>query len=181
MLQAEVGSAKLTPSHRFPAPGHLISDFTLPATGGGQVSPYDYRGRSALVIFFAGDANQSQTRELLSALTGHKAEIRDRDSEVLVILSYGPGQAEKIAGQIELSFPVLIDQAGEVHRSVGALSAEAAPGAALYVTDRFMEVYAAWRSGSGDNLPGISEVLSWLSYIDSLCPECTQVEWPSDE
>lgn len=28
--------------------------------------------------------------------------------------------------------------------------------------------------------PDISEVLSWLNYLDSQCPECTQIEWPTD-
>ena len=27
----------------------------------------------------------------------------------------------------------------------------------------------------------ISEVLSWLNYLDSQCPECTQIEWPTDD
>lgn len=30
-------------------------------------------------------------------------------------------------------------------------------------------------------LPRVSEVLSWLVYIDSRCPECTQAEWPPDD
>lgn len=46
---------------------------------------------------------------------------------------------------------------------------------------RFLEVFAAWRTGTGDPLPDISEVLSWLNYLDSQCPECTQIEWPTDD
>ena len=59
MLQAEVGSAKVTEVGAYPSRGHLIGDFTLPSTGGKPVSPYDYRGRSNLVLIFAGDVGQA--------------------------------------------------------------------------------------------------------------------------
>ena len=68
-----------------------------------------------------------------------------------------------------------------VHKSVGAVGAQAVPASAPYITDRFLEVFGAWRTGTGDPLPDISEVLSWLNYLDSQCPECTQIEWPTDD
>lgn len=65
--------------------------------------------------------------------------------------------------------------------SVGASGAQAVPAVALYITDRFLEVFAVWRGGIGDLLPDISEVLSWLTYLDRQCLECTQIEWPADD
>ncbi|MGC1648889.1 MAG: hypothetical protein WA741_23970 [Candidatus Sulfotelmatobacter sp.] len=55
---------------------------------------------------------------------------------------------------------------------VGACAAQAVAGAALYITDfritdRFLEVFAVGRTGIGDRLPDITDVLSWLSYLDS--------------
>ena len=37
-----------------------------------------------------------------------------------------------------------------VHKMVGASGAQAIPAAALYITDRFLEVFAVWRTGTGD-------------------------------
>jgi hypothetical protein len=68
----------------------------------------------------------------------------------------------------------------QVHKSVGALGPRAVPAAALYVTHRFLEVFAGWHTGEGDSLPSASEVISWLDYINRQCPECTQAEWPRD-
>jgi hypothetical protein len=68
-----------------------------------------------------------------------------------------------------------------VHNMVGASGTQAVPTAAPYITDRFLEVFAVWRAGIGERLPDISEVLSWLTYLDSQCPECTQIEWPTDD
>lgn len=90
-------------------------------------------------------------------------------------------QAERAKQQMQLPFPVLADEDMQVHKSVGAIAAQAVPAAAVYVTDRFLEVYATWRTEQGDNLPGVSGVLSLLAYIESECPECTQAKWPRDD
>jgi len=181
MLQSEVGSAKLTPAHSFPARGRLMCDFTLPSAEGGQVSLYDYRGHANLVLFFAGDAADLRENGFLRTLVQRYAEIRGQDSEILVVLACSREQAERAKHQVQLPFPVLADQDRQIHKSVGAVDVHAVPASAVYVTDRFLEVYATWRTAQGDNLPGVSEVLSWLAYIESECPECTQAEWPRDD
>ena len=122
-----------------------------------------------------------QEKELLSGLVQRYAEIREQDAEVLLVLACSRERAEGTKCQAKLPFPVLADEDMQIHKSIGALGAQAVPAAALYVTDRFLEVFAAWRTGGGDSLPSATEVLSWLSYIDSQCPECTQAEWPKDD
>ena len=181
MHQAEVGSAKLTPAHSTPSRGHLMPDFTLPSTEGKQISLYDYRGHSSLVLLYAGDAHHPEEQRLLVSLVEHYAEIREEDSEVIIVVTCSRERAEEMKRQIRSPFSVLLDQQAQVHKMVGALSSQSVPAPAVYVTDRFMEVFAAWRTGIGDTFPSISDVLSWLAYLDSVCPECTQVEWPSEE
>jgi peroxiredoxin len=108
-------------------------------------------------------------------------EIADTDSEVVAILAESVAQADEFRRKMHFSFPVLSDPDMRVHNMVGASGAQAVPAAALYITDRFLEVFAVWRTGTGDALPDISDVLSWLNYLDSRCPECTQIEWPTDD
>ena len=181
MLQAEIGSAKVTAAGSFPTRGHLMTDFTLSSSDGKQVSLYDYRGRSKLVLLFAGRAQDSAADALLSALPTRYREITDTDSEAVVVVAESVGQAEGFRRQMQFAFPVLSDPDMRVHNMVGASGAQAGPTAALYITDRFLEVFAVWRTGIGDRPPDISEVLSWLTYLDSQCPECTQIEWPADD
>jgi peroxiredoxin len=181
MLQAEIGSAKVTAAESFPTRGHLMPDFTLPSSDSRQVSLYDYRGRSNLVVVFAGPAQDSAENQLLSALAQRYGEITDADSEVVIVVAESIGQTEEFRRKMQFPFPVLADTDMHVHNSVGASGALAVPAAALYITDRFLEVFAVWRTGVGDRLPDISEVLSWLNYLDSQCPECTQIEWPTDD
>ena len=181
MLQAEIGSANVTAAGSFPTRGHLMRDFTLSSSDAKQVSLYDYRGRSNLVLFFAGRAQHSAEDPLLRALPERYREITDTDSEAVVVVAESVGQAEEFRRQMQFPFPVLSDPDMRVHNMVGASGAQAAPAAALYISDRFLEVFAVWRTGIGDRLPDISEVLSWLAYLDSQCPECTQIEWPTED
>jgi peroxiredoxin len=181
MLQAEIGSAKVTAAGSFPTRGHLMPDFTLSSSDGKQVSLYDYRGRSNLVLFFAGRAQDSAEDPLLSALPERYREITDTDSEAVVVVAESVGQAEEFRRKMQSSFPVLSDPDMRVHNMVGASGAQAVPAAALYIADRFLEVFDVWRTGTGDRLPDISDVLSWLTYLDSQCPECTQIEWPTED
>jgi peroxiredoxin len=181
MLQAEIGSARVTAGQSLPTRGHLIPDFTLPSSDGKQVSLYDYRGRSNLALFFVGPARDSAKNHLLSVLAERYREITDTDSEVVVVVAESIGQAEEFRHKMQFPFLVLADADMHVHNSVGAFGVQAVPAAALYITDRFLEVFATWRTGAGERLPDISDVLSWLTYLDSQCPECTQIEWPSDD
>jgi peroxiredoxin len=181
MLQAEIGSVRVTATGSLPTRGHLMPDFTLSSSDGKQVSPYDYRGRSNLVLFFAGRTKDSSDSPLLSALAKRYGEIAETNSEVVVVLAESVTQADEFRRKMHFPVSVLSDPDMRVHNMVGACGAQAVPGATLYITDRFLEVFAVWRTGTGDVLPDISAVLSWLSYLDSQCPECTQIEWPTDD
>jgi peroxiredoxin len=182
MLQAEIGRTKVTAAKSLPARGHLMPDFTLSSSDGKQVSLYDYRGRSNLALFFAGRAKDSADSPLLTALAARYGEIAATDSEVVVVLAESVAQADEFRRKMHFPVSVLSDPDMRVHNMVGACGTQAfVPGAALYITDRFLEVFAVWRTGAGERLPDITDVLSWLNFLDSQCPECTQIEWPSDD
>lgn len=181
MQQAEVGSAKLTPAHGIPSRGHLMPDFILPSTEGKRISLYDYRGRSNLVLFFAGEADHLEEQRLIASVVEHYAEIREHDSEVLIVVTSSRERAKEIKRQTRSLCPLVLDQDAKAHKTVGALGGQLVHAPAVYVIDRFMEVFAVWHTGAGGTLPTIQDVLSWLAYLDSACPECTQVEWPSEE
>jgi peroxiredoxin len=87
MLQAEIGSARVTAGESLPTRGHLMPDFALPSSDGKQVSLYDYRGRSNLALFFVGPAQDSAKNQLLSVLAQRYREITDTDSEVVVVVA----------------------------------------------------------------------------------------------
>ena len=180
MWQAEIGNAKVNAATRLLGRGDRLGDFTLGSTNGAHVSPYDYRGRSSLVLFFTGVADDSMQHALYSSFVAEYPAIHQHGADVLLILGHS-FERESTNAQPAPPFPVLLDPDSAVHRTVGAVSVEGAPIPAVFVTDRYLEVYAGWRSAEGHALPTVAEVLSWLAYIESECPECTQIEWPKDE
>src|SRR5579864_6679644 len=121
MLQAEIGRTKVTAAKTFPARGHLMLDFTMSSSDGRQVSLYDYRGRSNLVLFVAGRAQDSAEDPLLSALSKRYREITDTDSEALAVMADSVGQAEEFRRKMHFPFPVPSDPDMWVHNVGGRI------------------------------------------------------------
>jgi len=178
MLQAEVaGGAANAPEAR-PTKGQLIREFTLPSTLGQHVSLSDYRGRSNVVLVFAGGGDGILDREVLTEIAADYVRFREEQTQVLAILQCSRGKADMIRRQANLPFPVLVDEDGRIHRSAGAVDYQGHPVTATYVTDRFGEVFAVYRASEGQAMPSGGEIVEWLSFINSQCPECGVPEWP---
>jgi hypothetical protein len=73
----------------------------------------------------------------------------------------------------------LVDEDGRIHRPAGAADKEDHPATAIYITDRFGEVFAVYRAAEGQAIPSVREIVEWLSFINSHCPECGPPEWPA--
>jgi peroxiredoxin len=175
MSQAEIAGGIFTPPNQFPSKGHLLRDFCLETTSGTKICLSDYRGRSNLVLIFLD--NQRETLRLASDLAKRYPEIREQEAEVLAVK---PGdQFEQAGGQWDLlTYPVLVDHGRRAHAEVGAVDTHGRGCSAVYIMDRFAEVFGAYRSRDGQSLPTTAEVLSWLEFINSQCPECEPPEWP---
>jgi peroxiredoxin len=136
----------------------------------------DYRGRANLVLI-ASD-QRSETLKLLSDVAARYSEIHNEDAEVLVIIHGSSLLAAEVKNRLKLTCPVLADDEGRIHRQLGALDSQGVDLAAVYVTDRFGEVFGAYRTSGGRPLPGIADILNWLEFVNAQCPECEPPEWP---
>lgn len=137
----------------------VTRNFTLPDLSGTEFSLWDYRQRQPLVVVFA----QAEGDAFLRDLAEHYAQYRRRGAEVLLVVTREP------AGR-KWPFPVLLDGDG----SVTARFAGDTP--TVLVLDRYGETFARLKSpGPG----GIDhrEVLEWLLFVESQCPECGAPVW----
>ena len=119
---------------------------------------------------------ESPVTELLQELLSRTDELTVEAAQVLVIATspHIPGQRD------HKGFPTLLDDGGHIHRSVGATDAAGRPAPAVFVTDRFREIFAAYLPGRGVGLPGAKEILEWLVFVNIQCPECGVPEWRLD-
>ena len=116
---------------------------------------------------------ESPATALLQELLSRTEELTVEAAQVLVIVT-----SPHIAAQRgPRGFPTLLDDGGHIHRAVGATDAAGRPASAVFVTDRFREIFAAYLPGRGLELPGAKEILEWLVFINIQCPECGVSEW----
>jgi peroxiredoxin len=157
--------------------GEMFPGVTLSVLDGSPVELERYRGRNNLVLIFAGDAlGAGPTSALLEDLVARSAELAAEVTQVLVVVdSRGAVAPQGDPGP----FPILVDSDAHLHRRVGATDAAGQPAPALFVTDRFREIYATYVSAEGSVLPGGKEVMDWLRFINIQCPECGVPEWPA--
>jgi peroxiredoxin len=177
MLQAEVGSAKLADAGQSPKVGELLRDFSLPALDGNEIQLSEFRARKSLALVFM--TARGWRADYLAELGSHAASFAEENGQVLVVTALSPAQIVNALAGTSLPFTVLTDSEAIALHSVGL----AFPGSsgldwAVYVTDRFSEVYAVWRDADGQTLPRCEEIVKALRYVDLLCPECGQSEWP---
>ncbi len=166
MLHSKVGARV---SEGPPGRGSLMRDFALAAADGRQVSLSDFRGRRDLVVLFC-DGRE----DLLAPFIAKREAFSAEQAQVIAIVRGTVEHAKTLAEQLRWPYPLLADPDGEVHRHFGAEDAPAA-----YVTDRYAEVYAAFREGEGQPIPSPDELLKWLEFVNVQCPECEPTEWPA--
>lgn len=179
MIQAKSGSGRFTSQGSCPSPGERLRDFQLAAAGGRQVRFSDYRGRRNVVLVLTGDCRGALGPDFLSALAARYPGLVEEEAEVLAVIAAGEAQAHERIGQISFPFPLLMDPTLGLHRSVCAVEKNGTASTAIYLTDRFGEVVAAFRTPDGDALPQTDEILKWLQFINMQCPECFPPEWPA--
>ena len=49
---------------------------------------------------------------------------------------------------------------------------------AVYIIDRFGEVFTTFRESERQAMPSVQEILGWLTFVNSQYPECSPPESP---
>jgi peroxiredoxin len=177
MLQAEIAGRLIPPHEGYAERGDVIRDFQLFSAEGQSVLLSEYRGLSSMVLVFAGESDSANN--LLSELGTHQPELTGNETRALAIVVGPQERASELRHTLHLGFEVLADENGRVHHSLGTEDRAGHLLPAVFITDRFGEVFAAYKAGQGKSLPAIDEILSWIDFINRQCPECGPIEWPA--
>jgi peroxiredoxin len=156
-----------------PRPERVLRDFVLLSAEGKPVQVSDFRGRANLVLLFTPSSS------LLGELACEAEKFREQEAQVLAVLPCPREEALQVKQRLKFPFLLLSDSELAVHRSIGAVDAQARPRATLYITDRFGEIFASFRESAAGGLPRVSDILEWLEFINRQCPECFPPEWPA--
>lgn len=154
--------------------GRFFPGAILPTPNGDSFSIEAFRPQWDLVIALLGDVSEivdsgPNTTRLLDLLTTGQARIEAEGAKVIAIAA---GDATKLAAEWRWPVPLLVDAAGELHASVGAVDEAGRPEPRLVVTDRYREIFASLNPERHDFPETVEDVLEWISFINIQCPEC---------
>jgi len=169
------GGGKLDPEERLQKPGYLIRDFALRSAAGLRVQISDYRGRSNLVLVFAGRVVTEF--DFLRDVASRLRDFTEQDVVIIAVFQYNSQKTDLLKIWAALPFLVLADDDGRVHRLYGAVDEHGRPDPVI-VTDRFGEIVCVYDARVGKDPPSTDEVLKMLEFINHQCPECEPPEWP---
>jgi len=102
-----------------PKIGEPARSFRLPTAAGGEIGLDDYKGRSAVVLWFTKGMACPFCRQQMSQLARGYARIKEHGGEVLEVTNSTPARAQFYARQFKLPFPYLCDPDYGVHRQWG--------------------------------------------------------------
>jgi hypothetical protein len=154
--------------------GRLFPDGGLVTLDGRSLSLERYRSRWNLVILMLGAAPMTAPAEqLLGQLAGARAELEAEDGQVLAVLADVPTGWR---GEWPYPFPLVFDADASLHRRVAAVDAGGQPDVALYITDRYREIFILLRPGDASWPTSARGVLEWLTFVSIQCPECNAPE-----
>ena len=148
-------------------PGQRLPRLTLPAAPDGRmISLHDpARGAPVIVVLksdgdgVAGLQRLARAAERLELWAGRP----------LAIVAASLEEATELVGRAGgVPFPVLADVDGTARRRLNVPSDRSA----LIIADRWGVVYDSVLAESGAELPDEDEVVEWVRYLATQCPEC---------
>lgn len=164
-------------SHSPGGTGRLFPDATLPTRGGGTINLDSYRPKWDLVMLMLGGGPIApEVARLLDALAAGRADVEAEDGKVLVVTA---SRGAVSPSEWRWPFPLLLDADGKLHERIGAVDGSGRAAPALYVTDRYREIYGAMRPGERSWPTSAHDVVEWLVFANIQCPECNvpESEW----
>lgn len=151
----------------------LVPSFTLPSSQGGEVELWDYKMRKNLLILFYHGADCPACRKELKMLAENYGELVELEAEVLAISSDALERSREVSVKLNLPYPLLSDPEGKVIEKFTHRQGEKkAASPSVFITDRYGTLYYQLISDEISGLPDLAEILSWLRFIQSQCPEC---------
>jgi hypothetical protein len=139
---------------------HRIPDDLL-ASASGEAS---YVGsRYSLVLVFPHQKPCVQCQRYLDELSRESPEFASWDSQLVLIVT-GRESAGLLRGKS--AFRLIRDPQTRLLATAGIL----APG--IVIVDQWRDIQHAQAAGTEHAFPTVQEVLSWVRYLATQCPEC---------
>ncbi len=141
--------------------GDRAPAFTLPSTGGTEVSLSDFAGRPVVLVFYPGDDTPVCTKQL-NSYNDDLTQFEALDAQVLAVSAQSIDSHEKFAGKHGFKFPLLADTDKAVAAAYGTLGPIGFPRRSVFIIDGEGVVRYAHRAIAGLTYRPVSELVDVL-------------------
>lgn len=146
-------------------PRTMIPVFQLMSAEGKPVNIWDYKGRRNMVLAFLPQADCAECLDFLQSVSRMYHRYHEENAVLLAIVRGDVGSATGLYDRLHPPFPILYDEIGEVTgRYTDRLPA-------VFVADKFGELYSEWVIGPAGFFPTQKEILDVVELINLECPE----------
>ncbi|CAB4540235.1 MAG: redoxin domain-containing protein [Actinobacteria bacterium] len=144
--------------------GDQAPDFTLPGTGGAEVSLHDFLGRPVVLVFYPGDDTPVCTKQL-NSYNDELAQFEALDAQVIGISAQGVDSHERFSGKHGFGFPLLADTDKKVAALYGTLGPIGFPRRSVFIVDAQGVVRYAHRAIAGLTFRPVGELVDVLQKL----------------
>ena len=144
--------------------GDRAPAFTLPSTGGGQVSLGDFAGQPVVLVFYPGDETPVCTKQL-NSYNNDLTEFEALDAQVLGISAQSVESHDKFSGKHGFRFPLLSDADKAVAGAYGTLGPLGFPRRSVFIVDAGGTIRYVHRAIAGLTYRPVSELVTALKAL----------------
>jgi thioredoxin-dependent peroxiredoxin len=149
---------------RSPAVGDVAPDFTLPGTGGADVSLRSFRGVPVMLVFYPGDDTRVCTMQL-NEYNDELAAFDDLGARVVGLSPQSIESHEAFVAKYGFRFPLLADTAKTVGAAYGVLGPLGFYRRSVFVIDRDGVIRYAHRSLTSASFRPADELVEVLGRL----------------
>lgn len=150
----------------------MIPVFQLMSTEGQTVSLWDFKGRKNLVLVLLPGEECSECVGFLRLVKNSYSSYVVENAVCIAVVRGDIQKAQELHDQLDPPFPILYDpQGAATDRYTDRLPA-------VFIADRFGQLYAQWTIDPETDFPSQKRVLDIVELINLECPECgAPLEW----
>jgi peroxiredoxin Q/BCP len=141
--------------------GDPAPSFSLPSTGGKEVSLSEFLGRPVVLVFYPGDDTPVCTKQL-NSYNDDLAQFEALDAQVIAISAQSMDSHEKFSGKHGFKFPLLADTDKAVAAAYGTLGPIGFPRRSVFIIDAHGVVRYAHRAIAGLTFRPVGELIDVL-------------------
>jgi hypothetical protein len=145
----------------------LVPPLTVRTPAGDTIRAWDYKQKKSLLIAFL-HAECPLCQAFAARLVSRSDEFRERDSAALLISVEPPRWGAEPTSHVVFG----VDRNGRSAQEYLGSDAFGPMGlshVALFIADRYGELYAQWESRDADGLPPLVDALKWLTHTQLGC------------